>query len=87
MAACNGVSPLNPLQGEFLLESSPMVPPFKPHPLPDPSDNEFPESSMIHIVISTYVADTAAYAFWMAGQLAYNVTSDKVYNAGTLLLL
>ena len=65
-------------QGEFLLLPNATDPPFQPPPLPDPSEEDFPNTKMVHIVVSNYVAETAAYAFKEAGQLAYNITSDKV---------
>ena len=65
-------------QGEFQLLTNATDPPFQPPPLPDPSEEEFPETKMIHIVVSKYVAETAAYAFKEAGQLAYNITSGQV---------
>ena len=33
---------------------------------------------MIYIIASTYVAESASYAFWKAGYLAYNITNDMV---------
>ncbi|CAI8033026.1 Bactericidal permeability-increasing protein [Geodia barretti] len=64
-------------KGEFLLLPNATDPPFQPPPLPDPSEEDFPNTKMVHVVVSNYVAETAAYAFKEAGQLAYNITSDK----------
>jgi hypothetical protein len=66
-------------KGEFQLLTNATDPPFQPPPLPDPSEEEFPETKMIHIVVSKYVAETAAYAFKETGQLAYNITSGQLW--------
>ena len=63
-------------QGEFRLVSSPQEPPFSPPPLPDPSLRNL--TSMVYVQATTYVAESASWAFWKAGLMAYNVTNDKV---------
>ena len=70
--------PLDPLQGEILIQSDPTNPPFTPPPLPDPSEEKFPGSKMIYLVISKYVAESASYAFWKAGQMTYNLSTTDV---------
>lgn len=60
-----------------MLRSNPAVHlPFVPKPLPDPSG--WNESKMVYVIATTFVAESASYAFWEAGQLVYNVTSDQV---------
>jgi hypothetical protein len=63
-------------KGEFLLSGNPQDPPFSPPPLPDPSADHFNESKMVYVIATTYVAESASYAFWKAGLMQYNTSSD-----------
>jgi lipopolysaccharide-binding protein len=64
------------MKGEFRLVKDPQDPPFPPPPFPDPSLRNF--SKMIYLQGSTYVAESASWAFWKAGLLSYNVSNDKI---------
>ena len=64
------------MQGEFRLGKDPQDPPFPPPPFPDPSLRNF--SKMIYLQGSTYVAESASWAFWKAGLLSYNVSNEQV---------
>lgn len=33
---------------------------------------------MIYVIATTYVAESASYAFWKAGYLVYNISNDEV---------
>jgi hypothetical protein len=65
-------------KGEILIQSDPTNPPFTPPPLPDPSEEKFPGSKMIYLVISKYVAESASYAFWKAGRMTYNLSTTDL---------
>ena len=75
------------LQGEILLKSDPKDPPFQPPPLPDPSEEMFPGSEMVYLVISKYVAESASYAFWKAGQMNYNISTKEVLSKFSLVFV
>jgi lipopolysaccharide-binding protein len=64
------------MKGEFRLVKDPQDPPFPPPPFPDPSLRNF--SQMIYLQGSSYVAESASWAFWKAGFLSYNVSNDKI---------
>jgi hypothetical protein len=63
-------------KGEFRLGKDPQDPPFPPPPFPDPSLRNF--SKMIYLQGSTYVAESASWAFWKAGLLSYNVSNEQI---------
>ena len=54
----------------------PQDPPFPPPPFPDPSLRNY--SKMVYLQASSYVAESASWAFWKAGLLSYNISNDKV---------
>ena len=66
------------LQGEFLQIATPQDPPFTPPPFPDPSN--YNDSKMIYVIASKYVAESASYAFWKAGLMVYNISSEQARN-------
>ena len=67
-----------------MLSASQEEPHFLPPPLPDPSGDLFNNSKMVYMIATTYVIETASYAYWKAHMLVYNVSSDKVYKIAWL---
>jgi hypothetical protein len=65
-------------KGEIQVQSDPTDPPFTPPPLPDPSEEKFPGSKMVYLVISKYVAESASYAFWKAGRMTYILSTKDL---------
>lgn len=65
-------------QGEFYLEQDAnAVIPFSPSPLP-PLSSSSDSSKMISLLLTDYVANTAALVYMRLGYLRYDITPDAV---------
>eukprot|EP01027_Heterolobosea_sp_BB2_P017975 GEZU01025392.1.p1 GENE.GEZU01025392.1~~GEZU01025392.1.p1 ORF type:complete len:489 (+),score=158.64 GEZU01025392.1:27-1493(+) len=62
-------------KGEFYRIANPTEAPFVPPALPDESPNN---NNMAQLFLSDYVANSAAYVYYTAGELAYLVTPSDV---------